>query len=291
MRKCHKDRIDSKGRPVRGLKRAKVGQRFGRLKVLSDRLRTPEKGRLGGGEYLCLCKCGKSKWVNRHSLFNGATSSCGCLRSDVSSKNGYKLITRKGVTMSQKQWADQLGITESGFCRRLQRWGNVDRAFRHGYQHKGNLGSRILTHKGQSATVSQWSEIIGISAGAIHTRLGFGWPLEKVLSPEKYSQHRPITFKGKTMLVSHWEKELGFTGSTISQRLNKLGWSVEKALTTPVGARVRHFTYKGKRKSFVEWGLEFGVPSSTIHSRLHRGWSKEEALTIPVGGVGVTASA
>jgi hypothetical protein len=57
-----------------------VGRVFGRLTV---------ERYAGGGRWFCNCSCGKSVATpTSHSLLNGSSSSCGCLRIDLITKHG-----------------------------------------------------------------------------------------------------------------------------------------------------------------------------------------------------------
>lgn len=56
-----------------------VGQKFGRLTVVR-RDHQPHNTR--HMRWLCKCTCGKSKVIMGHSLRTGATTSCGCWRSE-----------------------------------------------------------------------------------------------------------------------------------------------------------------------------------------------------------------
>lgn len=64
----------------------KPGMRFGRLVVLQDKGKNSHRERV----WLCLCDCGKTKLVVASSLRNGLTASCGCLRSESTSKRSWK---------------------------------------------------------------------------------------------------------------------------------------------------------------------------------------------------------
>lgn len=67
------------GKAIRDLK----GQRFGRLTVLSYTY----KNYHGSAVWRCSCDCGKIVEVCSRSLTKGLTRSCGCYRSDFSSKD------------------------------------------------------------------------------------------------------------------------------------------------------------------------------------------------------------
>lgn len=64
------------------------GQRFGRLVVISDRIRRNKQT-----YYLCQCDCGNIKEVRVDHLKSGATQSCGCLHKEKVRKNFLVDIT------------------------------------------------------------------------------------------------------------------------------------------------------------------------------------------------------
>ena len=62
--------------------------RFGRLVVLSQASNIN-----GRTAWLCKCDCGSEKVVTGISLTSGRTKSCGCLRSEITSKRRFKDLT------------------------------------------------------------------------------------------------------------------------------------------------------------------------------------------------------
>ena len=46
----------------------------------------------------------------------------------------------------------------------------------------------------------------------------------------------------------------------------------------------RWFTYNGKRMILADWAKEVGMPLARLHTRLKRGWTFEDAITIPLNG-------
>lgn len=69
-----------------------VGQKFGRLTVLErDTTRPKSKGVF----WICLCECGNKTTVITQSLKNGDTQSCGCLKSETTSKRLSLDLTNK----------------------------------------------------------------------------------------------------------------------------------------------------------------------------------------------------
>jgi hypothetical protein len=49
-------------------------------------------------------------------------------------------------------------------------------------QANNRRSSRYLTFNGETATLSQWADRIGLSIGTLHARLTAGWPLERALT-------------------------------------------------------------------------------------------------------------
>jgi hypothetical protein len=60
-----------------------INKKFSRLTVL-EKVRTDKNGH---SYYLCECNCGNTKTINRCSLINGTTKSCGCLKKEQDKKN------------------------------------------------------------------------------------------------------------------------------------------------------------------------------------------------------------
>ncbi len=61
-----------------------IGKKFGRLTVCDFCYRNE------GGDYLyrCKCECGNFKIASRHNLIHNSVRSCGCLRQEMSIKQG-----------------------------------------------------------------------------------------------------------------------------------------------------------------------------------------------------------
>lgn len=64
-----------------------IGQKFTRLFVIEERISPNYKGI----KWKCICDCGNETIVNSaNDLLTGNTKSCGCLRSEIMSKNATK---------------------------------------------------------------------------------------------------------------------------------------------------------------------------------------------------------
>jgi hypothetical protein len=68
-------------------KSLKIGQKFGRLTVISKAPRN-EKNRML--LYLCQCKCGTRRNIYKQNLVRNLTKSCGCLQKELLGKRARK---------------------------------------------------------------------------------------------------------------------------------------------------------------------------------------------------------
>ena len=83
----------------------KPGQKINRLTTISYK----------DGKWLCLCECGNHIEVETGKITNGNTKSCGCLKTDTSSKNAYKLI--EGRRLNEPRIASARRVWQS-YCNR-----------------------------------------------------------------------------------------------------------------------------------------------------------------------------
>lgn len=67
------------------LKKDLVGEKFGRLTVVSEAPRNQDDNR---PMWNCLCECGGEKTVRQSSLEMGHTRSCGCMHSEANTRHG-----------------------------------------------------------------------------------------------------------------------------------------------------------------------------------------------------------
>lgn len=83
-----------------------LGKKFGRLRVLKDSGSDKHKKKL----WLCLCDCGKEVTMVGSSLLCGNTSSCGCLKKEItairSTTHGHKKDRR--ITVEYNCWHSML---------------------------------------------------------------------------------------------------------------------------------------------------------------------------------------
>lgn len=194
------------------------GRVFGRLTVMKqDTARDGDRIR-----WLCRCSCGKSNVsILSASLMKGITRSCGCIRSEMiatrstthgmSRKSEYNIWTSMKDRCSNPNSPDSPDYHKRGIrvCSRWERFENfyadmgprppgfyIDRINNDGDYSPENCkwvspidsarnrrSNRILTFKGESKTMTEWSEILGIHQATLSNRINtYGWSVEKSLS-------------------------------------------------------------------------------------------------------------
>lgn len=195
-----------------------VGARFGRLTVLGE---APERRRRQV-YWDCRCDCGALVAILGYALRAGHTRSCGCLYRDTirvrSTTHGlskigpeyiawtamrrrcrnlngqdYPLYGGRGITVCP-EWDDfttfyrDLGprpspqhsldrIDNDGpYCKDNCRW-TTDTT-----QARNRRSSRTLTWRGETRSVPDWAEVVGLPWKTIHHRLALGWTVEQALT-------------------------------------------------------------------------------------------------------------
>jgi hypothetical protein len=80
-----------------------IGQTFTRLRVISVASNAVHGRTI---KYLCECACGKQKVVDGHNLRRGDTRSCGCLKTETSSKLGKQATKHGQSTSNAAAWPE-----------------------------------------------------------------------------------------------------------------------------------------------------------------------------------------
>lgn len=189
-----------------------TGKRFGRLLVI-ERIGT--KG--GHALWKCKCDCGNEAEESSKFLNRGHTNSCGCLVKERMTTHGlsktklhnvwnsmkercsnpnvknYSSYGGRGITVCDEwsdfipfyQWAMNNGYTDELTIDRVDNDGNyeVGNCKWSTYKEQANnkRNNFCCEYQGETKTISQWSEIIGISPSILLWRVRKGWGIEKAL--------------------------------------------------------------------------------------------------------------
>lgn len=236
-----------------------VGEKFGEWEVASDQYTI----RNNRAYWWCRCSCGKTKFVEASTLTKGRSLSCGCKRNVIhggAANNGpsikiysvwYEMKRRclnpkssnyhnyggRGITvcdrwMKFENFLEDMGprpedtsldrINNSlGYFPANCRWATIE---------EQSLNKRTnvrLTFNGESLTIKEWSDKLGIPYTTIAKRIVSGANIEEVLSIDKLSNRetdyadRLIMYKRKTRTVREWVDILGLNYNTVKSRLSR----------------------------------------------------------------------
>lgn len=160
--------------------------------------------------------------------------------------------------------------------------------------------SKLITFKGETHSVKEWSEKTGLSHATMSARFR-NWPIERAITEKsnaiKKSEEsvravsKYIKFNGETLKISDWARKLNIHLSSLRERLER--WPLEKALTTekitisnlngktginnPISKMI---TFMGETKNISEWANTLNISVSTLLERMDK-WPLERALTEP----------
>lgn len=298
------------------------GQRFGMLTVLKFSHIDPKNK---GSYWLCRCDCGTEKVLSGHNLRAGLVTDCGCTwRSRVTTHNStrtrlykawanmkarcynpnnnrYHRYGGRGITVCDEwkndfeafqQWAlsngyrDDLTIerinNNKGYSPKNCRWAT------HKEQGNNKSTNTIITYMGETHTLAEWAEKLGIDYHTLLSRYHYKkWSIKDTLMTPVRDSERLLELNGEVHNMADWGRITGFGKEAIRSRL-RMGWSVEDALTKPVNENIRaanchrkSYTYKGFTGTLKALSKHLGLSYSMLQCRLFRGWDLEAAIETP----------
>lgn len=158
----------------------------------------------------------------------------------------YKNYGARGISVC-KEWIDDFfafenWANENGYKQGLQ----IDRINNNsGYSpdncrfvtpkenNMNRRNTRYITYNGETKTLLEWADKIGISADLLAIRIDkLHWSVEKALNPKTYGS-RLITYNGETKTLAQWGRILGFSSQMLRYRLEKLKMPAEQAFSVP----------------------------------------------------------
>lgn len=195
-----------------------TGRRFGRL-VVVERAENSADGR---ARWLCRCDCGQSKTVLGEHLKKGRTKSCGCAKSESSSKRFKKHGGRNSKLY--RIWSNMKDRCNNPDCKV--------------YSDYGGRGIKVCKEWTDDFSAFQkWALANGYKEGLTIDRKdndkGYSpdncrWTDRKIQGNNKRNC-RYITYKGQRKTVAEWSDITGIPHDTLLYRLNH-GWETERIL-------------------------------------------------------------
>lgn len=199
-----------------------TGNNYGRLHVVEYYGKNKRKSAL----WRCICKCGKESIVEGTLLRSGHTKSCGCLQSEITSKNNVKYKTTHGKrnTRLYKIWT-----------------GMKDRCLNVNSNNFKNYGARNINickeWKDDYIQFHNWSISNGYKEGLTIDRIDNDGDYEpnncRWVSAEKQSRNKRDTIKirynNKEYCLAELSRVVEIPESTLRYRYHK-GYRGEKLI-------------------------------------------------------------
>jgi group I intron endonuclease len=144
----------------------------------------------------------------------------------------------------------------------------------------GNM--RLITANGETRTLTEWANLMGMSITGFSDRLKAGRTPEEAVSGPKLATK---TYKvlGNKGTIQQLCKVFNIPESRVTKRLTTYGWSLERALTEV--NLLEKFVIDGVGKSLPMWCEEYNVPYARTVYRISKGWDLVDALTKPKLGL------
>ena len=201
---------------MNSLSRDLVGRQFGRWTVVE---KGPIRGH--NRLWRCVCTCGTQRDVLGFTLRKGASQSCGCLNAERASSRGkhhlsgtseydtwhqminrcynsafiyYPLYGGRGISVcdrwrhSVEHFYADMGPkpspehtleridNDASYSPENCRWATKKE------QARNRRSTRFLTHNGETLSMAEWAERIGVSPNAMYMRLRKGWSVERAVT-------------------------------------------------------------------------------------------------------------
>ena len=187
-----------------------VGQRFGRFVVVES---TGKKTKSRSTLWLCKCDCGEQRIVSASNLKSGNSQSCGCIQRgetksytriyriwrDVKYRTSHSVkgvnhnYYEKGIKMCEEwrydsdafiEWSLRNGYRDDLSIDRIDNDGDYSpsncRWVCQKTQCRNKSTNRLVTYNGETKTLVEWSESLGIRYSKLWSRIfRYGWAIER----------------------------------------------------------------------------------------------------------------
>lgn len=252
-----------------------TGMKFGKLTAIEvyDRVRTKN----GRTKYYwrCKCDCGGERITTVSHLKNGNTKSCGCANAKIThhlsntrlytiwcnmkkrcydtNNHAYRYYGAKGIRMCDEwmdmtnfyNWSVNNGYSDELTIDRINVYGNYEpdncRWVSMQVQYTNTRSVIHLTYRGETHTLTQWSEITGISRNTLLNRNKKGWSVDKILSNKNFVKDK--NRKLNTCYIKEKIEEKGINRKYIAEMLGMCRQNVDSIVNGKRG-----ITYENAKK-------------------------------------------
>lgn len=194
-----------------------TNRRFGRLVAISSFWDGKKK-------WICRCDCGNETKSRAHDLYNGTSTSCGCLNKE----RRLLGVTKHGLSTKRPYftWQGMIARCYKKNCRGYERYGGrgitVCDRWRTSFQ---NFWDDM--HEGYADHL----QIDRLDNDGPYCKENCKWST-RTEQQSKRSCTVLVSAFGKTQTVPAWSRDLGINQNTIRARIDK-GWTSEDAVSLP----------------------------------------------------------
>ena len=208
---------------IHGIRVAKdfVPRSFGRLATLGPAFMVGRRSFV-----VCLCSCG-SVLITQTNALKQHTQSCGCLRSEITTKRNT--AHGKSKTAEYQAWKNMKKRCLNPNATQYKDWGG--RGIKICDRWLGESGfSNFLADMGNKP--SEKHSIDRINVDGNYCPENCRWATAKHQA-NNTRRNRMLSAFGRVQTLSEWAAETGVAEHCVRLRIDRYNWSTEKALSTP----------------------------------------------------------
>lgn len=248
-----------------------IGNTYGRLTVISW-----YRGKNSKAFAVCRCSCNKeddkSKYVDVcfSHLFNGNTKSCGCLKTETTTKKNKSNTSYHGESNTRlyRCYKSMIYRCCNSKCK--------------DYIHYGGRGIQICDMwKKSFDAFKDWALANGYKEDLTIDRIDVNGNYEPSncrwisMHDQQYNKresnyvfNKIIKYNGEEHTLREWSNLVNIPYKVLRIRYLR-GWSIDKIFTEPIRHKNVYLEYDGIIDTVNNWAIRFGLPASTFKNRLY----------------------
>jgi len=217
-----------------------------------------------------------------------------CTKGEIFYMSEHQIfVTVNGESRTPQDWSEYLGISIASFFMRLQDGRNVDDKLFGGnasttvptLQETVKNGRKmfLLTLKGQTKSLKEWCDEIGIGMTSLRYRLQQGYTEEQILQPRQATNSKNLQIGDAKLPVARTTTQKSEKAPSPSPLSTQVPKEVAKATESKKPARKQKkvgntVTLLGTQLPIKEWSDTLGLSVQALDYRIKQGWSEQEIL-------------